>query len=470
MLKTAETIEGHRPALTAIGVIVVIGALLRLHNLGSESLWFDEAASWMQAKDSLAALIQRTAADNYPPLHNLALFVAIKLFGDSEWSLRLPSVIFGVANIGALYWLGTMTVGRTAGLIGAIMLALSPFHFVYSQEARMYSLIALAATLYAATCFHYLRAPSLLRGAWVSLSGLALVYSHPYGTLYWITIAVAFAGLFLPAAMLSSRGVALVWAGSNIIVAAGFAPWAFILADRAHAIGGGFWITLTPLFLGQELGAITGGRLFFGGILIGAVLGVIGQRRKDVALLCAWIGFPVAIGIVVSILWTSIFLSRYVIGSHPPLLLLAAFGWTKYAKDWRGAILCIGFVAVITMASLPFLRHPPYATPRDDWRGVASFLDKQERPGDCILFVPAYEHAALYYYRRNSFCHWGAMKVADLPTQMPASVLFGLFDLHNDKPTELSRVEAFTDELRRQGWYELDRTNFRGIRVVTFGR
>ena len=48
-----------------------------------------------------------------------------------------------------------MTVGRTAGLIGALMLALSPFGIEYSQEARMYSLLALAATLYAATCFHY---------------------------------------------------------------------------------------------------------------------------------------------------------------------------------------------------------------------------------------------------------------------------------------------------------------------------
>lgn len=54
-----------------------------------------------------------------------------------------------------------MTVGRMAGFVGAVLLALSPFHIFYSQEARMYSLLALAATLYAATCFYYLRAPSI---------------------------------------------------------------------------------------------------------------------------------------------------------------------------------------------------------------------------------------------------------------------------------------------------------------------
>ena len=135
--------------------------------------------------------------------------------------------------------------------------------------------------------------------------------------------------------------------------------------------------------------------MFVGVILIGAVLGVVGELRRDVALLCAWIVLPVAIGIGASILWRPIFLSRYVIGSHPPLLLLAAFGWTKYAKDWRGTILCTGFVAVITIASLSLLRRPPYANPKDDWRGVASFLDKREQPIDCVLFVPAYEALSL---------------------------------------------------------------------------
>ena len=260
MLETAETIKGHRATLAAVGLVVAIGALLRFHNLGGESLWADEAASWTEAKDSLADLIKRTADDNYPPLHNLALFAAIKLFGDSEWSLRLPSAIFGVANIVALYWLGSMTVGRTAGLIGAALLALSPFHVWYSQEARMYSLLALAATLYAATSFHYLRAPSLPRGAWVSLAGLALVYSHPYGALDWIAIVVAFA-VFVLSATSSPPRTMLVWAASNVIVAAGFAPWVRILASRAHAIAAhGFWIPAPTLpFVLEHLRRVVGG-------------------------------------------------------------------------------------------------------------------------------------------------------------------------------------------------------------------
>jgi uncharacterized membrane protein len=105
MLKTAEPIEDYRATLGAIGLVVVIGALLRFYDLGSDSLWLDEAVSWTEAKNSLADLVWRSADEfvPHPPLFNLSLFAAIKLFGDSEWDLRLPSAIFGVANILALY-------------------------------------------------------------------------------------------------------------------------------------------------------------------------------------------------------------------------------------------------------------------------------------------------------------------------------------------------------------------------------
>jgi mannosyltransferase len=456
-----KTIMSHRATLAAIGMVVIVGALLRFHNLDGESIWFDEAASWIQAKDSLADLIKRTAHDNYPPLHNLALFAAIKLFGDSEWSLRLPSVIFGVANIVALYWLGAMTVGRVAGLIGAVLLALSPFHLWYSQEARMYSLLALAATLYAATCFHYLRAPSLPRGAWVSLAGLALVYSHPYGTLDWITIAVAFAVFVLRFTSPPPRTI-LVWNGSNVVIAAGFAPWAPILAHRAHVLGdiGLFPPTIsTFMFIVNNLQQFLGGRLFVGVIFIGVVLGIVGRLRSDVAVLCVWIVAPVAIGVLLM----HVFIWRYAIGSLPPLLLLSAFGWTKYAKDWQVPILSMAIVAI---AGLTLLWHH-HPNSKDDWRGVASFLDEREQPADCVLIVPALEAAALDYYRRNSTCQWGATTLADLPAEMPASVLFGVFHPWGMAPPDSA---AYVEELRRRGWRDLDRTDFRGVQVVTFSR
>jgi mannosyltransferase len=478
MLENAKTMKGSHATLAALGLVVLIGALLRFHNLGDESLWRDEVSSWTQARGSFTDLIKQTANDNYPPLHNLALFAAINLFGDSEWSLRLPSAIFGVVNIIALYWLGTMTVGRTAGLVGAALLCLSKFHLTYSQEARMYSLLALAATLYAATCFHYLRTPSLQRGAWVSLTGLALLYSHPYGALDWVTIAVAFAVLVLPSSSPPPR-TTLVWMASNAVAAAGFAPWALILAYRVQLIKEVYTLGGAPLAAAEVLPRLKEvvmgwgdgplSTLFGSVILIGVILGVIGRLRRDVAVLCLWTLGPVAVGIAASILWEPVLLSRYIIGSLPPLLLLSGFGWTRYAKGWRGASLLTAVViAVSVIAGSARLWSLSYWV-KDDIRGLASFLDEREKPTDCVLVVADNIALPLGYYRRNSSCQWVARKVADLPAEMRASILFGVFALSGWGDYEPD-IPAFVDELRRRGWRDLDRADFRGVRVVTFSR
>jgi hypothetical protein len=115
------------------------------------------------------------------------------------------------------------------------------------------------------------------------------------------------------------------------------------------------------------------------------------------------------------------------------------------------------------LAGLGLLRHKYIFYPKEDWRGVASFLDEREQPTDCVLIVPAYDAVVLDYYRRkNSSCQWGATKLTDLPAETPTSVLFGVFYLQNSPD--------YVDELRRRGWRDLDRTDFRGVQVVTFSR
>jgi len=488
--------EGYRATLAAIGSVAAMGVLLRLHNLGGESLWGDEVVSLWQAKGSLADVIWSTAHDNYPPLNNLAISAAIKLFGSSEWSLRLPSAIFGIANIVALWWLGTMTVGRTAGLIGAGMLTLSPFHLEYSQEGRMYSLLALAATLYAATCFHYLRAPSLRRNVWASLAGLALVYSHPYGALYWVVIALAF-GVFVLSSTSAPTKAMRVWTVSNVAIAVGFSPWALVLVHRTHFISATYsWMppltttsvlaALKALVAGRV--AVAGGTLFAGVVLIGMVLGVVGRLRRDVLVFYVWIVGPVVIGIMGSILWKPLFQPRYVIGSLPPLLLLSAFGWAKYTESWHGAMVPTTVIMLVAGVGLAYLYYNYSWYPKNDFRSVAFFLDQQEQQGDCILLVPEFETVALNLYRRNfdlntdklreklenaalASCEVGARKITDLPPKIPATVLFGIFDSTED---ELSNPPdnpaAFVDELGRRGWRDLDRTNFQGVLLVIFVR
>ena len=89
------------------GVVLFIATLLRTYKLGSKSFWLDEAASSMLARSDwhtfLNALVHRQANMT---LYYLVLRGWIHL-GNSETSVRLLSVLFGVASIPLMYQLAT---------------------------------------------------------------------------------------------------------------------------------------------------------------------------------------------------------------------------------------------------------------------------------------------------------------------------------------------------------------------------
>lgn len=136
---------------------------------------------------------------------------------DTEWVLRLPSALLGIANLVAIYWLGSLVGGRVTGVFAAALLAASSKHIYYSQEARAYSLLALAATLYAASAFFFVKSPTISRAALLGVCSLALVYSHPFGTLNWIAIALGISVLILLTSDFPRRGL-VQWIVANAAI------------------------------------------------------------------------------------------------------------------------------------------------------------------------------------------------------------------------------------------------------------
>ena len=137
----------NRSHLFYLLLILLLGLLLRLYNLGGESIWYDEAMSILQANRPFMDMLAATAADNHPPLYNICLHTWILLFGDSEFAVRSLSVLFGLLTIFMTYKVSILMFDMEIGLFGALLVAISSFHIQYSQEARMYSLMALFALL-----------------------------------------------------------------------------------------------------------------------------------------------------------------------------------------------------------------------------------------------------------------------------------------------------------------------------------
>ena len=131
--------------------IVVAGTFLRFFRVGHQSLWLDEAFSAILAQRDWGQIISGTAQDTMPPMYYLLLHAFLAL-GDGEIPVRLPSALWGVFTIPLLYVLGRRLFNEKVGLVSAGLLAISPFHIFYSQEARMYSQLGFL-TLLSAFCF-----------------------------------------------------------------------------------------------------------------------------------------------------------------------------------------------------------------------------------------------------------------------------------------------------------------------------
>lgn len=127
--------------------VTLMALLFRLIEANS-GLWLDEIYSVVnQFRLSPIELITTYVGDNQHPLYALLASASISVFGEHPWVVRFPAIVFGVASIPALYILGRRVGGHNEALLASALLAVSYHHVWFSQNARGYSAIALAAIL-----------------------------------------------------------------------------------------------------------------------------------------------------------------------------------------------------------------------------------------------------------------------------------------------------------------------------------
>ena len=124
-------------------LLVAMAFVLRLPGM-QESLWLDETfMTRIKIGDPLT--LMRTVLSGYhPPAYLVRMHLWIRLFSDSELSIRILPLLSGLLSIVAIQALARRLAGDKAGFFAALLLALSPTHIWYSHEARPYSTLARA--------------------------------------------------------------------------------------------------------------------------------------------------------------------------------------------------------------------------------------------------------------------------------------------------------------------------------------
>jgi mannosyltransferase len=384
-----------------------VGFALRLYGLGVQSLWYDEAYSWLNiaATDFWTGLRISLANFVHPPLYYI-LSRPFTLLGDSEWVLRLPAVVTGTLALPAIYLLGKHIAGRRLGLMAALLLALNPFHVWFSREVRNYSLAMLFTLL---VVYFFLR---LLRGkrawSWFTLASAMAFVSH----YFCLLLPLAQFGYFL----LNFRRRHRLFRRWVLSMAIAFLPmlvWLIALFAQEEKMIGIAWIpTPKPWSILVTLWNFSLVTIGHGTVLaaialpvfaLALALGLLPSRYRQWLLL--WLFAPlVSVTIISWALGRNIYVDRYFIVCLPAYLLLLALGALRPSRRWMrvglGAALCIA-----SIAGTARLFVDPHLS-KEDWRSATAILEASRQPHDLVVLRNAEDIIPVTYYYRDELAPW----------------------------------------------------------------
>lgn len=169
--------------------VFIAAFLARLIGI-TQSFWLDEATTTNVVKHlSFSDIISKfSVTDFHPPLYYLFMKGWTSLFGFSEVSMRMPSILFSLAAGWFIYKTVLKLSTKTVAFWSTVFFLFNPLIVYYSQEARMYMMTVFWFTLALYFYVDIIRSkvqPTFKMVALNSIFGLALVSF--YGSIFFIS-------------------------------------------------------------------------------------------------------------------------------------------------------------------------------------------------------------------------------------------------------------------------------------------
>lgn len=164
-------------------IVLLLAVVVRFLYIDKTSgLWYDELVMYNQAFQSSLKVVIFTALseDVHLPLYQICLYCWGNVFGFSDFALRSFSAICGILTVVTGFFIGKSLKSNLCGFLIMGIFAVNSFLIYYSQEVRMYELLALfsALNLLCLAKIYTKEVSKFWYGAWViSATGLILTYT-----------------------------------------------------------------------------------------------------------------------------------------------------------------------------------------------------------------------------------------------------------------------------------------------------
>lgn len=387
--------------LLCMGGVVLISQLVLIH----QSLRLDESQSLWQTSHSVGDTLRVVAQDVHVPLYHVLLHFWQLYFGHTVTTARLLSLVFFLLTIPLVYLLGRYVLTAGWALFATVLFSFLPFMDWYGNEARMYTLLALMATL---SQFYFLRVMQGKRGGWWGYGVTALIgaYSH-----YFFSFNLATQGIFyLFNRKKFAPGSFKRFLALAVLIALALLPWLIYF----HSLGSAkntspklnnpstvdFFNAFSQFLFGFQDNYINTILVSCWPLVILIAFFAIqrGQRLSPELSYLATAAFvPVLLAYGLSFVVSPFFLSRYMISCVAPLIILVVWFISHYG---RRLSMMASIILVVSLVLTSIQQDSSAATPvKENYQQVAQTISREVKPQDVIVMsAPFTVYPFEYYY------------------------------------------------------------------------
>jgi 4-amino-4-deoxy-L-arabinose transferase-like glycosyltransferase len=397
----------NRWANLALGALLFLAFALRVYRLDAQDIWGDEAFSIFLSQQPLNVVVAG-ASDTHPPFYPFLLWVWLQLVGASAFATRALSALIGTLVVPLIFVLATRVAAppRARGF-ATLFATISPLLIYYSQETRMYELVAilaLASTYFAVRIIETRRA-RLDMAYW--LTSAFAIYTH-----YSAFFVVAAQNLFALWQLRRDRVALARWLALQAALIVAYVPWILVqsafLQSKASARfdewgWSGIELIFGKTFLAFSIGLTVEAPLaqFATAIfLLTALLGVCAiarARHHKAIVLPLYFIVPIVIAYLVNPIMP-FFFERYVLVALPGFLLLVAWGLDTLMR--YNARLALGIVGILILFNAFALGEYFYndAYAKGKYGKMMAYIAAHAQPGDVLVLNNPLQKPLYRYY------------------------------------------------------------------------
>lgn len=406
--------EGVGPVFRAVTIAVIPGvAFLAVYGVGRQ-LWMDDTHSTYHAFSGLGGVIDSLRTDSHPPLFFWFLSLWMKLGGNGEIWLRIPSIVFTVSGGLVLFLFGREEDDPRLRWMYLLFFLFNPIVVWHMHTVRPYALAGLLAAISTTLLLRLVSPEGAERNALWAL--FLLVNALGTLTLYWffLLLSAQAIGALLFLGRRSGFRLVLALGGSVVPFAVLWAPvfleqlqgaptswmtvpgWAWILRAPLDLIGGtfpfffqvpalGFYLLLALSLLIRVRPPSDLGRL-------DAVKSFLRDRRIRLLL-----SIPFTV-MVLALAWSQlrpVYDPKYTIVVSPALAVLLGFALARLSDRLLVPLIC-AFFLISSMA----VRDTGLRLERSrDNRAVTRYIVENYREGDELVNVSLGYAPTIHYLR-----------------------------------------------------------------------